>query len=63
MPLQIAATGGSAQIPTLPDKASFPDLSGVYLNSAATHPRSAGATALVKKALLAEAGDASGIRC
>jgi len=62
MPLQIAATGGSAQIPTLPDKASFPGLSGVYLNSAATHPRSAAATALVKKALLAEAGDASGFR-
>src|SRR5262249_38479446 len=48
--------------PRLPDKASFPDIKDTYLNSAATHPRSAGATALVKKALLAEAGDRGGFR-
>lgn len=73
MPLQITTTGrggraseGPAVVlgppAALPDKTSFPDLSGVYLNSAASHPRSAGATALVKKALLAEGGDASGFR-
>ena len=70
MPLQIGTTGRVSESPavslgpppTLPDTASFPGLSGVYLNSAATHPRSAGATALVKKALLAEAGDASGFQ-
>jgi len=31
--------------PSLPDKGSFPTLKGTYLNSAATHPKLAGATA------------------
>jgi selenocysteine lyase/cysteine desulfurase len=48
--------------PRLPDKASFAHIQDTYLNSAATHPSSAGATALVKKALLAEAGDSDGFR-
>ena len=69
VPMQIGAIGGGqgrgrapelpavvlGPPPTLPDKASFPDLPGIYLNSAASHPRSAAATALAKKALLAEA--------
>src|SRR5262249_48198300 len=48
--------------PALPDKMSFPDIRGTNLNSAASHPRSAAATALVKKALAAEAGDSGGFR-
>jgi selenocysteine lyase/cysteine desulfurase len=43
--------------PTLPDKASFPNLKGTYLNCAATHPRVASANDLVKKALAAELGE------
>ena len=37
--------------PTLPDKASFPNLRGTYLNGAAVHPMSAGSTDLVRKAM------------
>lgn len=48
--------------PALPDKASFPDLKGTYLNSAALHPRSAGSTDLVKALMSAEAGTAGGFR-
>ncbi len=48
--------------PTLPDKASFPTLRGTYLNSSATHPRSAGSTDLVKKAAATIAGEPDGFR-
>jgi selenocysteine lyase/cysteine desulfurase len=42
--------------PALPDKASFPDLKGTYLNAAATHPRSAGSNEQIKKLLAAQGG-------
>ena len=48
--------------PTLPDKASFPNLRGTYLSSAATHPRPAGATALLARGAAAEAGEPDGFR-
>jgi len=62
-----AANPGPAPVtlgppPALPDKASFPTLTGTYLNSAASHPRAAGATDLVKKAAAAETGGPGGFR-
>ena len=42
--------------PTLPDKASFPDLKGTYLNGAATHPRSAGSNELIRKLVAPASG-------
>lgn len=67
-PLAASRTGraDSPQIPvsppSLPDKASFPTIRGTYLNSAATHPRSAGSTDHIKRMLAAEAGDPAGFR-
>lgn len=48
--------------PTLPDKASFPDLSGTYLNAAARRPRSSGSTDLVKRTISGQAGEPGGFR-
>jgi len=48
--------------PALPDKANFPHLRGVYLNGAATHPRPAGASELIRRAAAGEVGDADGFR-
>ncbi len=48
--------------PALPDKASFPNLKGTYLNAASTHPRVGGATELVRKAAAAETGDPGAFR-
>ena len=43
--------------PTLPDRAGFEGVSGLYMDSAATHPVHAGAEALRRSALRAMAGD------
>ena len=47
---------------SLPDKASFGSVKGTYLNSAGSHPRSAGSIALIKKAAAAEVGESDGFR-
>src|ERR1700744_3322906 len=48
--------------PSLPDKASFPNIRGTYLTSAATHPRPQGATDLSRKAMDAELDDGARFR-
>jgi len=48
--------------PTLPDKASFPNIRGTSLNAASSHPRPQGAVDLIKRAMAAEAGEANGFR-
>jgi selenocysteine lyase/cysteine desulfurase len=48
--------------PALPDKASFPNIHGTYLNGASTHPRPAGAVDLIRKAVAAEIGESSDFR-
>src|SRR4051794_14936273 len=50
------------EAPTLPDKASFAHVTGTYLNSAASHPRPAGAIDLIKKSIDDESGSAAGFR-
>lgn len=44
---------------SLPDKASFPDIKGVYLNSAGHHPVSTGSKALMEMACQGEEGEAA----
>jgi hypothetical protein len=48
--------------PTLPDKASFPNIRGTSLNAAASHPKPLGAIDLIKRAMAAEAGEPNGFR-
>ena len=48
--------------PSLPDKASFSNIRGTYLNSAATHPRPQGAMDLIRKAMDEELNEGSGLR-
>ena len=48
--------------PALPDKASFASVKGTYLNSAGSHPRSAGSIALIKRAAATEVGESDGFR-
>jgi selenocysteine lyase/cysteine desulfurase len=45
LPFSLQTLSAFQSPPSLPDKGSFPTLKGTYLNSAATHPKLAGATA------------------
>ena len=48
--------------PSLPDKASFPNIRGVVLDGAASHPRPEGSNDLIRKSAAAETGDSSAFR-
>ena len=48
--------------PALPDKTSFPRITGTSLDAAATHPRPEGSLDLIRKAQASQLGEPSGFR-
>src|SRR5262245_42540437 len=73
IPLELGALARLAALPPspaprvsapagFPDKASFPNVRGTYLNAAATHPRPVGATDLAKQTAAVLTGSPEGFR-